>query len=92
MKILVKNVPTKYHISTVRKFQIDLIPESYVHDYYVESEIGIYNVDAVRLKYFKDEDDRRWPTIVGLRNKRIDRPIIFMAFPPEDDEKHATYY
>ena len=87
MKILVKNVPTKYHISTIRKFEIDILPESYVHEYYAESEIGIYNVDAVRLKYFKDENNRRWPAIVGLRDKHVGRPIIFMAFLAEEDEK-----
>lgn len=87
MKILVKNVPNKYHINTVRKFKVNIIPESYIGDNYAESEIGIYNVDAVRLKYFRDDGNRRWPAIVGLRNKHIGRPIILMAFPPEDDEK-----
>ena len=87
MKILVKNVPTKYHISTVRKFDANTIPSSHVYENYAESEIGIYNVDAVRLKYFKDENNRRWPAIVGLRDKHVGRPIIFMAFLPEEDEK-----
>ena len=87
MKILVKNVPNKYHVTTVRKFQTDIVPESCVGDYYAESEIGIYNVDAVRLKYFKDDGNRLWPAIIGLRNKHIGRPIILTAFRPEDDEK-----
>ena len=87
MKIFVKNVPNKYHISTVRKFQANTILESYVGENYVGAEIGIYNVDAIRLKYFIDEEDKRWPAIIGLRNKHIGRPIIFTAFHPEDDEK-----
>lgn len=88
MKILVKNVPNKEYINTVRKFQTSTFPVSYVYENYAESAIGIYEVDAVRLKYFKDDDDnRRWPAIVGLRNKYIGRPIILMAFPPEDDDK-----
>lgn len=87
MKILVKNVPTKYHINTVLTFQEDIFPESYVHEYYTKSEIGIYNVDAVCLKYFEDNSSRRWPAIIGLRDKHVGKPIIFMAFPPEDDEK-----
>ena len=87
MKILVKNVPNKYYINKVRKFQTATIPESCVSEYYADAEIGIYNVEAVRLKYFKDDCNISWPAIVGLRNKHVGRPIIFMAFPPEDDEK-----
>ena len=87
MKILVKNVPTKYHINTVRKFDANTIPSSHVYENYAESEIGIYNVDAVCLKYFEDNSSRRWPAIIGLRNKHVGKPIIFMAFLPEEDEK-----
>ena len=87
MKILVKNVPNKEYINIVRKFKTANFPEYCVSDNYAESEIGIYNVDAIRLKYFKDANNKRWPAIVGLRNKHIGRPIILMAFPPEDDEK-----
>ena len=87
MKILVKNVPNKEYINIVRKFKAANIPEYCVGDNYADSEIGIYNVDGVRLKYFKDDDNKRWPAIVGLRNKHIGRPIILMAFPPEDDDK-----
>lgn len=87
MKILVKKVPNKYYINTVREFQTNTIPESCVGDYYAECEIGIYNVDAVYLEYFDDDSSRRWPAIIGLRNKHVGKPIIFMAFPPEDDEK-----